>query len=83
MNFILNLAIKGGFRKWKEVVFGLKGGDPRYKILLIREKDLVRAQYYDPIHKMRENIKQLAKKRLAENRERAKLQREQIEQSLK
>ena len=72
LNFVLNLAVKGGFRKWKEVVFGLKGGDPRFKIMLILERDKIRSQYYDPVRKMRENIKQLHKMRVIENNERAK-----------
>jgi hypothetical protein len=59
-------------RKWKQVVFGLKGGDPRYKIMLIRERDNVRQQFYDPVHKMRENIKHLHKMRVRENNERAR-----------
>lgn len=34
LNFIMNLHSKAAIRRWKEQVFGLKGGDPRYKVLL-------------------------------------------------
>jgi len=80
LNFCLNLAIKSGFRKWREVTFGLRGGDPRYKVLLIQERDRIRREYYEPVRKMRENIKILHKLRVQQLNKRARTQREFIRQ---
>ena len=72
LNFCCNLALKGALRKWKDEVFGFSGGDPRLKLLLILERDKIRQQYYDPVRKMRENIKEMHRKRQKEINERAR-----------
>lgn len=44
-NYIINMKAKSAMRKWKEVVWG-SGGDPRYALLLIQERDRVRKEFF-------------------------------------
>ena len=75
LNFIMNLQVRAGLRKWKESVFGLKG-DPRLKLLIIEERDRIRNEYYEPRKEARVNIKEMAKARVAHNREMARAQKQ-------
>ncbi len=45
-------------------MFGFKGGDPRYKILMIMERDKLRRDYYLPAKKRALNIKVIHKTRI-------------------
>ena len=47
LNFISNIAVRSGLRKWKDCVFGIKG-DPKLKLILVEERDRIRQQFYEP-----------------------------------
>lgn len=77
LNFIMNLQVRAGLRKWKESVFGLKG-DPRLKLMVIEERDRIRNEYYEPRKEARLNIKAMAKARVEHNREMAQEQKREF-----
>lgn len=64
LKFILNIAIKSAYRKWREQVFGFKGGDPRIKLALIDERDRIRNLFYLPAKERRKNLIKMHKERI-------------------
>ena len=56
VRFIEMISELAAFRKWKEVVRGV-GADPRYALMLMQERDLVRRRFFKPQIERRKNLK--------------------------
>ena len=64
-NFIMNLHVRAGLRRWKDQVFGL-GGDPRLSLLWQRHITQVKQSKQAPTRLLRKKLK-LQKAQLREN----------------